>query len=78
MVQEDQRKSSARKTSLSNSPVVIRKVCCEERGLRTSQDLNLMDQYQQDTQPGKDIPTAQLMQEQEPDLWLPAERGGGL
>lgn len=59
---QDQNKSSARKTGLVNSPVVIRKVCCEERGLRTSQDLNLVDQYQLGIQPSTDIPTAQLMQ----------------
>lgn len=51
VVQEDQRESTARKTGLGNSPVVIRKLCCEERGLRTSEDLNLVDQYQRDTQP---------------------------
>lgn len=59
---QDQSESSARKAGLGNSPVVIRKVCCEERGLRTSQDLNLVDQYQRGTQPSTDIPTAQLMQ----------------
>lgn len=33
--------------------------------MRTSQDLNLMDRHQQDTQPSTDLPTAQLMQEPE-------------
>lgn len=44
--QEDWSKSSGRKTGSDNSPVVIRQACCEEGGLRSSQDLKLMDQDQ--------------------------------
>lgn len=44
--QEDQSKSNGSKTGSDNSPVVIRRACHEEGGLRLSQDLKLVDQDQ--------------------------------